>query len=125
MINEPSALTQKVEKMESAVGRGDWNAARDFFTPDVQYRVGHRAPVTGVDGIRNYMDWQAQRVRWDGHTIHMMFSRDDTAIFEVTSHFTRLADGASLDVPCTDIYRFNGNKIADWRVYSDTSAFGA
>ncbi len=125
MINEPSALTKRVEDMEAAIGQGNWDAAAAFFTPDAQYRVGHRDPVIGIDGIKGYMLWQTQHVRWDGHTIHMMFSRDNTAIFEVTSHFTRLSDGVALRVPCTDIYRFDGSRIADWRVYSDTAAFNA
>ncbi len=119
----PSSLTKAVEAMEATIGQGDWDAAAKFFTADVSYRVGHRDPVRGVDGIKSYMEWQTQHVRWDGHTLHMMFSRDDVAIFEVSSHFTRLNDGAQLRVPCTDIYRFRDGLIADWRVYSDTAAF--
>ncbi len=125
MISDPSPLTKWVEDMEAVIGRGDWPAAAEFFTPDVKYRVGYRDAVVGINGIRNYMQWQTQLVRWDGHTIHMMFSRDDTAIFEVTSHFTRLADQTAIDLPCTDIYRFRDGRIADWRVYADTGAFGA
>ncbi|MEO0998118.1 MAG: hypothetical protein AAFX58_11435 [Pseudomonadota bacterium] len=53
----------------------------------------------------------------------MKFSRGNTVVIEVDSHFTRLADSAKLVVPCTDIYTFAGERIADWRVYADTSVF--
>ena len=46
-------------------------------------------------------------------------------IVEVDSHFMRLADQASITLPCTDIYRMNGLRIEDWRVYADISIFYA
>jgi ketosteroid isomerase-like protein len=117
------ALTDAVEAMEACVGAGDWRGAARYFTADVSYRVGTRTAVRGVDGIRDYMEWQTARVRWDGHDVMMKFSRAETAVFEVASHFTRLSDGAQLIVPCTDIYRFRDGLIHDWRVYADTSSF--
>ncbi|WP_208347409.1 nuclear transport factor 2 family protein [Pseudaestuariivita rosea] len=120
---DPSLLTDRVEQMEAAVGQGNWDAADEFFTPDVLYRVGHRPPFFGLSGIKDYMTWQNALVRWDGHDLRMKFSRGQTAVFEVDSHFTRLKDGAKIVIPCTDIYNFEGDRIADWRVYSDTSLF--
>ncbi len=123
IVDDP--LTDFVERMEATVGRSNWQAADDFFTPDVLYRVGAREPVYGLDGIRTYMAWQGGLVTWDGHDMRMKFSRGDVAIFEVTSHFTRLKDGAKIALPCTDIYTFRDGRIADWRVYADTSVFMA
>lgn len=122
---EASPLTDFVEEMEAIIGAGHWEKAPDFFTADVVYQVGHRDPVFGVDGIKGYMEWQNRIVRWEGHDLRMKFSRGQTAIFEVVSHFTRLSDGAKLHVPCTDIYNFVDGRIADWRVYSDLSAFSS
>ncbi len=120
---EPSRLTDLVEQMEAAVGQGQWEAAHAFFTPNARYQVGARAPVFGLDGIKTYMGWQAERVRWDGHDLRMKFSRGNTAVFEVISHFTRISDGTELRLPCTDIYMFEGERIADWRVYADMTIF--
>ncbi|MEM8664948.1 MAG: nuclear transport factor 2 family protein [Pseudomonadota bacterium] len=122
---EPSALTEAVEAMEAAIGAGDWEGAARFFTDDVLYKVAHREPAYGLAGIKAYMAWQSERVRWTGHTPRMKFSRGDTAVFEVESHFLRLRDSAALIVPCTDIYTFRDGRIADWRVYADTSPFDA
>ncbi len=122
---EPSPLTDLVERMEASVGTGNWQAAAGFFTPDVTYRVGHRPPFVGLEGIQEYMSWQNSLVSWDGHDLRRKFSRGNTAFFEVDSHFTRHRDGKKIVLPCTDIYTFDGDRIADWRVYSDTSLFTA
>lgn len=116
-------LTQFVENMEATVGQGDWSAAAQYFTEDVLYRVGYRPPVNGVSGIERYMTWQNSVVRWTGHTTRSKFSRGHVAFFEVESHFVRIADGKEILLPCTDIYTFRDNRIADWRVYADISAF--
>lgn len=120
---EPSPLTEFVEAMEAVVGKGDWANAHDFFAVDVIYRVGSREPFLGVDGIKTYMEWQGTLVRWEGHEVRSMFARGNVAFFEVESHFLRLRDQVKLIVPCTDIYTFADDRIADWRVYADTSAF--
>lgn len=116
----------RITRMEHLLGAGDWAAGAEFFTPDVTYRVGARSPVTGIDGIRAYMEGQAAQVHWTGHTLCWQAEDDatDTAVIEVISHFKRVADGAVIDLPCTDIYRFDGARIRDWRVYADIAVLG-
>ncbi len=118
-------LIETVAEMERRLGAGDWQAGAAFFTPDVRYRVGARPPVIGVDGIRGYMEHQAQSVRWVGHTLCWQIEEDETALIEVISHFERVGDGARIDLPCTDIYRFRNGKIHDWRVYADLAVIEA
>ncbi|MEM7734870.1 MAG: nuclear transport factor 2 family protein [Deinococcota bacterium] len=118
-----SARIQAIEKMEKLVGTKAWSQAEAFFTENVAYRVGARQPVYGLAGIRDYMTWQDQYVRWEGHSPRLMLEHDNTVIIEVDSHFKRLQDNTAIIVPCTDIYRFEGDKIKDWRVYADYSGF--
>lgn len=116
----------RITRMEHLLGAGDWETAAQFFTPDVSYRVGARPPVTGLEGIRAYMEEQSAHIRWTGHTLCWQTEDDttDTAIIEVISHFQRVADGTAIDLPCTDIYRFDGDRIRDWRVYADIAVLG-
>lgn len=120
---EDSPLTEAVEAMELSIARQAWDEAARYMAADILYKVAHRDPVVGVNGIRDYMAWQYSLVHWDGHDIRMKFSRGNTAVIEVDSRFTRLADKAKLIVPCTDIYTFSDGLIAEWRVYADTSVF--
>ena len=121
-----SDLAARVEAMEATLGRGDWNGAREYLADDVRYAVGGRDPVIGIDGIRTYLEAQARIVRWTGHEVALVTEAEAgrTVIFEVTSLFERVADGAALRLPCTDIYRFGGGRIRDWRVYADLAAIG-
>ncbi|MEM6273601.1 MAG: nuclear transport factor 2 family protein [Myxococcota bacterium] len=120
---EDGPLLARVVEMERAVGQASWDEARAFFTDDANYQVAGRGQYRGVDGIRRYMEWQGRLVTWTGHTPQMMLEHGNAAIIEVISHFRRLADDAELAIPCTDIYRFEGERICDWRVYADTASF--
>ena len=118
---------QRIVAMETTVGQGRWGQAGDFLASNLSYRVGARPPTYGVDAFRQYMELQFSVVDWIGHTTHLeALSQDqDAVIIEVTSHFRRKVDGVDFDLPCCDIYRFDGDdKICDWRVYSDIQLLG-
>ena len=120
---EDRPLIDRIAEMERHVGLGDWNSAAPFFTENVHYQVAGRGTFSGFDGLRRYMNWQRKLVTWTGHTPQMMIEHEGVVIIEVISHFRRLQDGAELAIPCTDIYRFEGDRICDWRVYADTAEF--
>ena len=121
-----TGLAARVAAMEAMLGRGDWAGAREYLVEDVRYAVGARDPVTGIDGIRDYLEAQAKIVRWTGHEVALVTEAEkgNTVIIEVTSLFERVADAAKLRLPCTDIYRFEDGRIRDWRVYADLAAIG-
>lgn len=121
--DQAEAQIRAVETMEELVGRGDWEAATDYFTSDVLYKVGAREPAYGLEGVRAYMDWQNALVQWQGHTVRLRWCHDEVVVIEADSHFTRQSDGRAITIPCTDIYRMDGLRIREWRVYADTSPF--
>ena len=120
---QAEAQIRAVETMEELVGRGNWSAAADYFTPDMFYKVGAREPVYGVEGVRAYMNWQNALVKWQGHTIRLRRCYDDVVVIEADSHFMRQSDREAITIPCTDIYRMDGLRIREWRVYADISSF--
>jgi limonene-1,2-epoxide hydrolase len=40
------------------------------------------------------------------------------------ANYVNKKDKTFVQVPCTDIYRFDGDKIYEWRVYPDASKTG-
>lgn len=110
--------------MERLLGAGDWDSASAHFTDTVTYKVGAQPVRTGIEGIKSYMNEQSRFARWTGHDPKLMLETDETVIIEVDSHFFLLANQQDITLPCTDIYRFDGMKITDWRVYADLSVFG-
>ncbi|WKN40768.1 nuclear transport factor 2 family protein [Tunicatimonas pelagia] len=123
-MNQTADLLDIVQTMERLVGQSDWVAAANYFTPQALYKVADREPVYGIEDIEHYMVWQNSLVQWKGHDMKLVVSQDNALVVEVDSFFFRLKDQANIVVPCTDIYRFEGSKINDWRVYANISAFG-
>jgi ketosteroid isomerase-like protein len=114
-----------VEAMERAVVAGDRAAAGRYLTDHVAYTVGARPAIHGLDAVMAALADQGRLVRWDRHTLRGVWTGDGTLVVEVESHFTRVADGRAISLPCTDIYRFRDGRIGDWRVFADMSPFHA
>ncbi|TRX62588.1 nuclear transport factor 2 family protein [Fulvivirga sp. M361] len=122
-MDNRSKLFECVKKMEEDVGMKKWDQLAVYFTDDFKYKVANKPVAHGVEGLKQYMLWQNALVLWKGHEIHLVAEQDHVLVVEVTSFFQRLADEKVISIPCTDIYRFRGKKIYDWRVYADISWF--
>ncbi len=120
-----SAALTFVEEMEQAVMTNDKARVARYLTETVAYTVGARPTLNGIDAVLAAVAEQGTIARWDGHTFVKGWIRDDALVVEVVSHFTRQSDERRISFPCADIYRFQGGRIADWRVYADMSPFHA
>ena len=49
---------------------------------------------------------------------------DETVIIEMDANYVNKLTEKFVQVPCTDIYRFENGKITEWRVYPDASQTG-
>lgn len=52
MTLQDTPRIRSILEMEHQLGEGDWDAAGEHFTPDVQYHVGAQPPRHGIDGER-------------------------------------------------------------------------
>lgn len=121
----PVADLSFIEAMERAIMSRDAATAGAFLADDVTYTVGANPTVQGVPAVLAYVSAQERVARWTGHTLRAAWQLDDAIVVEVLSHFVRVSDGRAASFPCTDIYRFENGKIADWRVYADMSPLTA
>ncbi len=119
---EPADLSF-IEAMERAVMSRDPETAGRFLQPEVAYTVGAQPTVRGVPAVLRYIAGQERLARWTGHTLRAAWRFENVIIVEVISHFLRASDGKEISFPCTDIYRLQEGRIADWRVYADMSPF--
>lgn len=76
-----------------------------------------------MPAVLRYVAEQEQVARWTGHTLRVAWRLENIIIVEVISHFVRASDGREISFPCTDIYRLEDGRVADWRVYADMSQF--
>ncbi|VEP13022.1 Ethyl tert-butyl ether degradation EthD [Hyella patelloides LEGE 07179] len=126
--NQPQSddnLIPKVEKMVEALTIEDWESFYPYFTYDVYYKVGANEPVYGPHAAAQYLSSFYQIVKPTQHQVRGAWQvGNDTVIIEMDAHYRRINDGQEITVPCTDVYRFKGNLIKEWRVYPDTSKIG-
>ncbi|MBD0385837.1 MAG: DUF1857 family protein, partial [Nostoc sp. C3-bin3] len=121
-ITKSASKVDLVMEMEAAGGNHDWEYFKTFFVDDVYFKVGSSQEKRGYQAIRDYLIWLYKvaepklpfefRGTWE---------IGDVVIIEMNAKYTRRSDGKLMIFPCTDILRFESNKIREWRVYPDQS----
>ena len=111
-----------VIEMETAGGKHDWDYFKTFFVDDVLFKVGASVEMRGYEEIANYLTWfydiAVPNLPFD---FRGTWELEDVVIIEMDAKYIRRSDGKPVSFPCTDILRFQGNKIREWRVYPDQS----
>lgn len=116
-----SAKVQTVETLFDAMKRKDWNTIKSCLTDDVLYRVGSSEPLYGHQAVQDYLSSLYQEVRFESADVRQIVEPEGQVIFEMDTHYVRLQDNEAISFACTDIMRFQGDKIREWRVYVDLS----
>ncbi len=124
---EPAASTssdlllQRIGKMYEALHAENWDQFMSFFTPDLLYKVGAHEPVIGPQACRDFLINIYRTLKLTTHNARGTWAVDNTVILEMDANYVNKVTKEFSQVPCTDIYRFEGDKICEWRVYPDAS----
>ncbi|WP_244887744.1 nuclear transport factor 2 family protein [Anabaena cylindrica] len=114
-------LLQRIGKMYEALHAENWEEFKTFFTPDLLYKVGANEPVIGPDACCNLLQHIYKVLKLTTHNSRGTWVVDNTVILEMDANYVNKMDKRFVQVPCTDIYRFDGDRIYEWRVYPDPS----
>lgn len=114
-------LTTKLGKMYEALHASNWEEFKTFFTPDVLYKIGANDPVIGPDAIAGLLQHIYKTLKLTTHNTRGMWEIGNTIILEMDANYIHRTEKRFVQVPCTDIYRYDGDKIYEWRVYPDAS----
>jgi len=113
-----------VQAMEAAAFTGDWNTFKSYLAPDVYYRVGNTAEVRGPQAVVEYLKKMlATELAINELKIRAAWETQDTVVLELNMRGLRHSDNETVSYPCVDVYRFEGDKIRDWRVYAVEPTF--
>jgi ketosteroid isomerase-like protein len=114
-----AAKTSILQDFQGAIGGGNSELIMSYLTGSAILRVGNRPEVTGPSAILDTLFKLFTSVlRPSGAKFTAVWEPDpNTLIVEMTVQATRVADGKSVEYPCVETYRFEGNKIKEWRVY--------
>jgi limonene-1,2-epoxide hydrolase len=122
--SEPSTsgpLVARVNSMVEDLRAENWERLQGYCTPDMLFKVGAASVRYGPQAAADFLRTFFQDVKPDQRTIRGSWQSGDTVIVELDAHYRRLRDGQILTVPCTEVYRFSGDRIREWRVYPDSA----
>jgi limonene-1,2-epoxide hydrolase len=110
-----------VDKMLEELGAENWERLQDYFTSDMLLKVGAAPARFGPRAATDYLRTFYRDLKPHDRTIRGSWQNGTTVIIELDAHYRRLRDGRIVTVPCTEVYRFVGNQICEWRMYPDGS----
>ncbi len=115
---------ERVQAMEAAAFSGDWETFKSFLADDVYYRVGNYTEVYGPQAVVEYMKKMlSTELAINDLQIRDAWEAGNTVILELNMAGLRIPDNKHVSYPCVDVYRFEGDKIRDWRVFAVEPTF--
>jgi limonene-1,2-epoxide hydrolase len=108
-----------VKDMRKAFYNQEWDSFQSFFTDNVYYKVGNIAEVKGPEEVVNYLMNRMPETEYKitSMTDREVWELEDTVIIEYDMEINRERDNKTKKFPCVDTFRFEGNKISEWRAY--------
>lgn len=117
--------------MSSATAAGDTTGgmfaaidARDgagfvaFLTEDAVFRFGSAPAVQGRDAIQAAVEGFFTTIAGCSHNIANTLAQHDTLVCEGDVTYTR-HDGSEITLPFTDVFEYEGDLIAHYKIYID------
>jgi ketosteroid isomerase-like protein len=87
---------------------------------DVSFRFGNSDPVVGRAAVRDTWAGFCDGIDGVSHEIVEQWDEDAATIVESTVTYTR-KDGSTISLPVVTIYRGDGDKISDYRIFMDVA----
>ena len=104
--------------MFAAIDAGDTASFVSYLTEDAVFRFGSAPPVHGREQIREAVDAFFGTIAGCRHTIRSSICSGATLVCEGEVTYRR-HDDSEITVPFADILEFEGDLIADYKIYID------
>jgi catechol 2,3-dioxygenase-like lactoylglutathione lyase family enzyme len=104
-------------------GRGeafDSEGFISFFSDEPMYQFGNGEPCLTRAAIKDSVDAFFSSVDALYHDIRNVWELGDVVFVEMDVSYWR-KDGTSVTMPCSDIFRFDGDEIQELRIYMDAN----
>ena len=92
-----------------------------MFTEGARYRFGNYPAAVGREDIRTAAaSSHLKAIKGCKFNIQDLWEFGDVVVCEMEIQYIRI-DDSILTLPCTDVFRMEGNRIKDMRIYMDPS----
>lgn len=120
--SELSEQMQTVYALSENIMQENWDKLPDYLTDDLYYQVGSSPAKHGSKAVGEFFqDVFATFARFTGHQARKVWEEDGIITIEMDAFYDLVPSGEKITVACCDVYRFEGNKVKEWRVYADMS----
>lgn len=117
-IDTSDARQRSLEPLFAAIDARDAEAFADFLTDDASFRFGSAPAAIGraaiIEGVNAFFDSLAGI----SHVLTAVATKGDMLFCEGETTYTR-HDGKQVVVPFADVFEYEGEKIAEYRIYAD------
>jgi ketosteroid isomerase-like protein len=112
-----------IRELFAALDAGDLDGALGLMAQDVAFRFGSADPVVGHAAIATQFATMAGAIASLSHRLLAVWTTgepDPAVICEMAVTYGR-HDGTQLTLPCANVFRLRGGRIADYRIYMDVN----
>lgn len=113
-------MPEWITRLFDAIDRMDPDALAAFLTEDASFRFGSAAAVSGRAAAREAVAGFFTTIKGLSHRIIEVWEQGDTVICEGEATYARHS-GEDLTLPFLNVFRMQGDLIADYRIYIDPS----
>ena len=111
-------MTDILKDFQGAIASGNSDVRSLYLTDKRDDKRANRNGVTGAQAVMDTQDLFAKELRPAGATFTGVWETDPTTlVVEMNVQATRPSSGSKVDYLCVETYRFEGNKIREWRIY--------
>jgi ketosteroid isomerase-like protein len=117
-VSSATAAGAATGGMFAAIDARDSVGFASYLTEDATFRFGSAPPVQGRDAIQAAVDGFFTTIAGCSHKTAKSLRQDDTVVCEGEVTYQR-HDGSSVTLPFTDIFEYDGELIAHYKIYID------
>jgi limonene-1,2-epoxide hydrolase len=109
-----------LDALFTSIDSKDVNGFLDFLTETASFRFGSSPAVRGHEAIAETVGAFLDSLGGLSHRLTAVATRGDTLFCEGETTYTR-KDGREVVVPFADVFEYEGDKIAEYKIYADVS----
>lgn len=110
-----------LDALQGAIAAGNWAEVKSHLTDRAVLRVGNRPEVFGpVAIVETLGSLFSRELRPTNATYTGIWEPDNVLVLEMQVQAMRVSDGRPVEYPCVETYRFEGQKVSEWRIYPVT-----
>lgn len=117
-----SPQMQTVFALSENIMNEKWDKLPEYLTDDLLYKVGSSEPRHGAKAVGEFFqEIFATFAKFIGHQPRKIWEEPGIITIEMDAFYELVPTKEKITVACCDVYRFEGNKVKEWRVYADIS----